>query len=63
MKTRDGAEPPSSGVRRHFEGNRLAKDSQARAYDAVLADRSVNGAAASAQVSPEQIVTKGGMAA
>lgn len=31
-----GTGPPGIQVRREFEGNRLAKDSQARAYQKVL---------------------------
>ena len=36
MRPPSGTGPPGMQVRREFEGNRLAKDSQARAYQKVL---------------------------
>jgi len=37
MRPPSGTGPPGIGVQRVFDGNRLAKDSQARAYQEVLA--------------------------
>jgi hypothetical protein len=36
MRQEPGTGPPGVHVQRQFEGNRLAKDSQARAYQKVL---------------------------
>lgn len=36
MRPPSGTGPPGIEVRREFEGNRLARDSQARAYQKVL---------------------------
>jgi len=36
MRPPSGSGPPGIQVQREFEGNRLAKDSQARAYQKVL---------------------------
>lgn len=38
MRPPSGSGPPGMRVQREFEGNRLAKDSQVRAYQKVLPD-------------------------
>jgi len=60
MKPRAGTGPPASAaiqVRREFEGNRLARDSQARAYQKVLpvVRRSQSSVSLTAQLGEEQV--------